>query len=450
MKKANLSNFWNFLTKQRKRQIYLLILLMIITSILEVMSLGAVLPFLGVLADPEKVFNHEITAIFNSFFNITRAEQLYIPFTLLFVSLAILSGFARIALLYVMTKFSFATGADFSIDIYRRTLYQSYSIHVGRNSSDVISGIVSKTGKVSGVILNVLTLVSSFFIVIGTISLLFAINVLIALSVMSFFSFFYILVVSYTRNKLKKNGEVISIHSTQVIKSLQEGLGGIRDIIIDGSQKFYCKLYRNSDLPLRKAAGNNVFISGSPRFIMETLAMVLIATLALMLSLNNEGLMSAIPMLGALALAAQRLLPIIQQAYAAYSSIIGSKASLVDIIELLNQPYPNNINKPQDVLSFNTNIKISNISFGYRDNEINVLNNVNIDIEKGDRVGFIGTTGSGKSTLVDIIMALLIPDSGFISVDNVRIDKKIPIVGNLIYPMYLKASSFLIQQLNKI
>jgi hypothetical protein len=125
-----------------------------------------------------------------------------------------------------------------------------------------------------------------------------------------------------------------------MVKSLQEGLGGIRHVLIDGSQQFYCNIYRNADLPLRRASGNNQFISGSPRFAMEMVGMALIAVIAYTMSFREEGLTTAIPILGALALGAQRLLPALQRVYASYSALKGSHSSFRDVLNLLNQPLP--------------------------------------------------------------------------------------------------------------
>src|SRR3990167_3073545 len=117
----------------------------------------------------------------------------------------------------------------------------------------------------------------------------------------------------------------IAHESTQVIKSLQEGLGGIRDVLIDGSQDAYCQIYRDADHPLRRAQGRSLFISQSPRYGMEALGMLFIAVLAYTLARQPDGVAKAIPVLGALALGAQRLLPVLQQAYGAWSGMRGGQ-----------------------------------------------------------------------------------------------------------------------------
>jgi len=397
---------------------------MIIASLAEIVSVGAVIPFLGVLTEPEQVYQNPIMQPLIQILGLTGADQLKLPLTIIFILAAIFAGFIRITLLYVMTRLSYSTGADISIDIYRRTLYQEYSVHVGRNSSEVINGIINKTGTViSGIITPILTIISSIFLLVGIVSVLFSINISVAFTALIGFGLLYYGVIIYTKSQLKKNSQIIASQSTQMIKSLQEGLGGIRDVLIDGSQQFYCSLYRNADLPLRRASGNNSFISGSPRFAMEAIGMTLIAGLAYVTTQQNSAL-TAVPVLGALALGAQRLLPVLQQAYASYSIFKGVSSSFYDVLNLLEQPLPRYAEStsmtslPISQILFKESIHINNLSFRYSEGSVWILKNINLKITKGDCVGFVGATGSGKSTLLDIIMGLLPATSGSISVDG--------------------------------
>ena len=234
----------------------------------------------------------------------------------------------------------------------------------------------------------------------------------------------YAVIIKLTQKKQLTNSQCMARESTQVIKSLQEGLGGIRDVLIDGSQSTYCQIYSNADQPLRRAQGNSSFISTSPRYIIEPLGMVLIATLAYILANQPDGISKAIPVLGALALGAQRLLPVLQQAYSSLSSIQGGQASLQDTLDLLDQPLPDYVDKPAATpIPFNQKINLKNLSFRYSTKTPLVLNNLNLTIPKGSRIGFIGVTGSGKSTLLDIIMGLLQPTEGTVQIDNEPITK---------------------------
>jgi ATP-binding cassette, subfamily B, bacterial PglK len=422
--KSRLIILWRHLSKRRHKQFYALVFLMIIASLAEIVSVGAVIPFLGVLTEPEQVYQNPIMQPLIQILGLTGADQLKLPLTIIFILAAIFAGFIRITLLYVMTRLSYSTGADISIDIYRRTLYQEYSVHVGRNSSEVINGIINKTGTViSGIITPILTIISSIFLLVGIVSVLFSINISVAFTALIGFGLLYYGVIIYTKSQLKKNSQIIASQSTQMIKSLQEGLGGIRDVLIDGSQQFYCSLYRNADLPLRRASGNNSFISGSPRFAMEAIGMTLIAGLAYVTTQQNSAL-TAVPVLGALALGAQRLLPVLQQAYASYSIFKGVSSSFYDVLNLLEQPLPRYAEStsmtslPISQILFKESIHINNLSFRYSEGSVWILKNINLKITKGDCVGFVGATGSGKSTLLDIIMGLLPATSGSISVDG--------------------------------
>ena len=397
---------------------------MIVASLVEIISIGAVLPFLGVLTAPEQVYQYSLMQPVIQILELTEPSQLILPLTILFITAALLAGVIRLILLYAMTRLSFATGADLSINIYRRTLYQEYEAHVSRNSSEVINGIITKTNTViGGVISPILNLISSIILLVGIMVALFAINTTIALSASIGFGLLYWLVIRYTRTYLKDNSEIIADQSTQMIKSLQEGLGGIRDVLIDGTQQFYCKLYRKADLPLRRASGNNLFISGSPRYAMEAIGMVLIAGLAYVITQQEGGVVTAIPMLGALALGAQKLLPALQRAYSSYSQIKGSKSSFEDVLNLLDQLLPKYADQPlPKPIPFAKEIKLNNLNFRYTKDSPWILKNVNLSLKKGEHIGFMGVTGSGKSTLLDIIMGLLSATEGDLNVDNQTIN----------------------------
>ena len=295
---------------------------------------------------------------------------------------------------------------------------------MSRNSSEVINGIINKTSAIiGGVIRPILTLMSSSILIIAVIMALIAVDPVIALSAFTGFGALYFGVARYTRQHLQENSQCIADQSTQMIKSLQEGMGGIRDVLIDGSQQFYCKLYRDADLPLRKASGDNAFIAQSPRYIMESIGMTLIAGLAYFMSSREAGMETAIPVLGALALGAQRLLPALQQAYAAYSNIKGADSSFNDVLDLLDQPLPGYANQKQpNPIPFSKEIVLQDIKFKYNRDSPWILKNINIKIEKGSRIGFIGVTGSGKSTLLDIVMGLLSPTEGVFTIDKSSIN----------------------------
>jgi ABC-type multidrug transport system fused ATPase/permease subunit len=392
---------------------------MVLASFAEILSIGAVLPFLGVLTNPGGVFLLPVTQPFIQLLGLSRPEQLLLPLTIAFGLAALAAGAMRLLLLWASTRLSYATGADLSITIYRRTLYQPYAVHVARNSSEIINAIATKAGVVIHTIMMLLTLIGAMVMLVAILMALLSIEPFIALAAFGGFGMIYAIIVRITQNRLLANSQVVARESTRVIKSLQEGLGGIRDVLLDGSQMAYCQIYRDADLPLRRAQGSSAFIAGSPRYATEALGMVLIAALAYVLAQQTDGIARAIPVLGALALGAQRLLPVLQQVYASWSGIQGGRASLQDALDLLNQPLPDHADQiAAEPMSFERQIRLNQIAFSYSPQAPWVLKNLDLTIPKGSRIGFIGLTGSGKSTLLDIVMGLLQSNEGTLEIDG--------------------------------
>lgn len=393
---------------------------MLITAMTEVISLGAIIPFLGVLTAPDKVFSQPILSDVAQSFGILNSEQLALPITILFITAILLANFTRLLLLWVSTKLSFMAGADLSFDVYNRTLNQPYIVHLERNSSEVITGILDKVGGVVfNILLPVLTFISSLLLLIMVITALMVIDPIITSIAVIGFGLSYILVTILTRKKIANNSDCIAYETTMLHKALQEGLGGVREVLLDGTQQLYCDIYRKSDLPLRKAQGSNIFISSSPRFGMEAIGVSLIAIIAYTLSQEQEGLTAVIPALGAIALGAQRLLPALQNCYASWSVITGSKALLFDALLLLEQPISSNTSNTLVArMDFKESIRLDSVSFRYNKTTPWVLDNLNLEINKGERIGFVGETGSGKSTSLDLIMGLLGPTTGEVIIDG--------------------------------
>ena len=411
---------WKVLASRRKKQFIAVCILMVISSFLEVVSLSATLPFLTVLTSPEYLYTNDLMTPIISILNLNKPADLILPVTIAFISAAIIAGSVRIFLLYVMTRFSYSVGADMGHNIYRRTLYQDYLYHCKRNSSEIISGIITQTNNViNSVLTPIMQLISSSILLICVGGALFYIDTYISVSAFVVMGLTYWVITRLTRNKIKESSLSVASESKMVVKSLQEGLGGIRDVLIDGTQEFYTKIFRNSDLRLRRAQRNIAFISGYPRFAMEAIGMSLIAILAFYMVQQFDNLANIIPTLGVLALGAQRLLPAMQQCYAAVSSVRGMHDNVSDILSFWTLKIDKNkVAVTEKSMPFEDSIKLIDVGFRYSDESEWVFKDININIPKGSIVGFIGPTGSGKSTLIDIILGLLQPTKGSIYIDK--------------------------------
>lgn len=408
------------LSPRRRLQFFLLMLLTLVNALAEVVSLGAVLPFLGALIAPDKLFNgNALAAGFINFFGISSPHQLVLGISITFGACALIAGSIRLLMFWVNTRLAFASGADLGIEMYRRTLYQPYAVHLMRNSSEVISSSAKVNTIIFGILLPLLTLLTSIILLVAIVITLFSINALVASIAIFGFGISYLIISFLTSFQLKMNSKRMATESTYLIKAQQEGLGGIRDILLDGTQEYYCKIYQNANQSLRRALSNSVFLGSSPRYLMETLGMLLIIALTYGLSNKDGGVAEALPILGVLALGSQRLIPTLQQIYSSWASILSTYEPLVEVVEMLDQPLPKSgVNELTSPLVFKGEIVLDAVRFRYSQVTPWILNGLNLCIPKGSRVGFIGQSGSGKSTTLDLIMGLLEPTEGSILVDG--------------------------------
>lgn len=396
---------------------------MIVTSFVEIISISMVFPFLAAITSPIQIFNHPATEPLVRILSLSSPEQLVLPLTIIFILVTLAAGCIRLLLLLANTKLSFSTGSDVSVSIYRKTLYQPYIVHITRNSSEIINGIASKVNAVVHITMQSLNLLSSIIIIFAITTAMVYVDPVIALSTIGCFALIYFAIAVITNKRLLSNGRIVARESSRVVMCLQEGLGGIRDIIIAGNQEAYSQAYRAADLPSRRAQGNTSFISASPKYVVEAFGMVLIALIAYVLTADsNSSNSTAIPALGLIALAGQRLLPNLQQVYGAWASIQGELASFEDVLELLSQPVIESLtNSRSSKLNFVDQIQLRSLSYHYYTNAPWIIKDLDLTIKAGSCIGFIGVTGCGKSTLMDIIMGLLAPSSGAVLVDGVEV-----------------------------
>ena len=418
-----LKRLWSHINNRRKLQIGGLILLIVITSFAEVFSIGAVLPFLGVLSSPDIIFQNNYIKPIVFFFKIKKSEDLLMPITFIFIVTIIISGILRMILLWAQTRISFSIGSDISFKVYRNTLFQPYEIHLSRNSSEVISGIMTKSAIViNHIIMPTITIISSLIMLLIVLAAILTINPTVAITSILTISIIYFIIIMITKKRLSTYGQIINIESNKLIKALQEGLGGIREVLIDGTQDTYCEVYRKADLPTKRSQANIVIIGGIPRFAIEAFGMIFIALIAYRLAKVSLNFSVAIPVLGSLALGAQRLFPILQQLFVSWSNLIGGQSSLNDMLELLDQEPIENLNTNDNrIITFNNSISLNNISFRYSPESPWVLKDINLNFKRGSKVGIIGTTGGGKSTLLDLIINLLQPTDGAIYIDEQKL-----------------------------
>lgn len=406
---------------KRRRQLLFLLALMTVVAFFDVLTIGAVLPFLGILVSPEQVFMHPWLEPIKSMLALSEPKDLVRPLMLGFVSVIVLSAALRIFLLVFQTQLSQGIGLDISVSIYKNRLYQDYSVHVMSNSSDVIAAIWKADTVVGSFVYPVLTIVSTIILLTLTVPTLFVVGgqllIVLCLAVVAIYSF----IMRISRNSVKGYSQVISQSQNRVLQIMQEGLGGIRDVLIGGVQNLFVNAYWLSDKERRNAMSALSVTSAAPKFLLETLGIVVIIVFAYFLT-EQDGLSKAVPVLGAIVLGVQRILPSAQQAYAGLTTMRGGYSSVLDVLALLNQPMPIRPHaSAYKSVNFNRSIELRDVSFGYTSGAHLVLDGIQLDIPKGARIGLVGGTGCGKSTLADLIMGLLVPTRGQMLVDGMAL-----------------------------
>lgn len=417
----SLERLWAQLSPRRRHQLFLVLGSMFAGAIAEVASLGAIVPFLAIMANPEAINNFPLVRDVLAALGIVSRWSVLAALTAAFALAAVLSAAFRILVTWVTNRFAFLIGHDLGTLLYHRVLHQPYQWHVQRNSSDTLADMQKVQTVTAGMILPLMQAASSLLMGLFIVAALILVEPVVTMAAFAGFGVIYVSISYFSRKKLTAAGEIVAKTTKERIQSVQEGVGGIRDIILDGSQPHFIARFRQTDRKLRDAQATSNLIGTTPRFVVEALGMVLVACFALYLT-SNGGLTAALPILGAIALGAQRLLPLMQIGYTGWTRVIANGPALEDVLIVLERPLAGDKTELMQALPFRDNLAFKNVSFRYSASTAPVFEGLTFDITKGSRLGIFGKTGGGKSTLVDILMGLLEPTTGHVEVDGQVLD----------------------------
>ena len=420
---ADLLRLYRFMPPARRRSLFIVLALMLLGAVAELAAIASVVPFLSLLAgDGGRPQFAWLGGLFEALGADNRGQQL-VAASLLFMAAAIFAGAVRLQLAWSTQNFVLGLGHELAVEIQRRTLAQPYAYHVSRNSSEIIASLEKVQILTYGVLLQLMRAVTAGFIALFIVAALVRIDPFTAAIAALAFGAIYALVTLLTRKRLAANSAALGSAYERRVRIIQESLGGIRDVIIDDSQAAYLDEFRKTDLRLTQARAMTAFIGTAPRFVIEAAGMVIIAALALAISGRQGGLAPALPILGAVALGALRLLPLIQQLYSAWANFAGSRSIAGQVLDLLALPVNEQAPGDRQPLGLQHQISFDQVGFSYPGRNIPALEDVQLTVERGSRVALVGPTGSGKSTLADLLMGLLEPTAGEISVDGVPLTR---------------------------
>ena len=415
----------SYLSSIRKIQLITLSVLMIFLSVAEAISLASIVPFIGVFMNPDMFFSNPWLSFFINFFGINNNDQLFLLVTIIFISLLILSFLIRIFTLYLTNKITYFIEADLKIKIFKYNINQSYSYHLKKSSYIVMSNIVQKTNAIS-------TFTNSFIQILGcSLTVLFILGVLliiepfIILSISSIVIFFFIFIAFLNRDRILKNSEKISQNQDKIVSTFQDSVGYIGEIILYSLQNIFTTKFNKSSQQIAESQTYNVNIQQSPRIYLEYLTLFCLAILIFYFNQSEFEIVNSFTLLAALGYGSQKVIPLINRVYVCYSSMRNVQASVIDVLSVLDSSKKEeNENLLSEKIILDSSIKLDNIYFSYNNDENYILKNISLEIKKGSKVGIKGATGSGKSTLSNIIVGLLDPTKGKLIVDDILINSQ--------------------------
>lgn len=409
--------FWQ-MSVSRRRQALRIWLFMLVGAFAEMVSIGALLPFLTLLAAPERMNRYPLFTRTVEMLGVEQS-QLLPAATAIFIGAAVACTVIRLLLLRAAQRFVFAVGHDLGVKLYDHLLHQSYLYHTLHNSAEMQAGI-QKINNITNLFLQPLMqgLISLTVMAFIVFALAWADPVLAGIAIGGFGGV-YVAISLTVRQVLQRNSGRLSSLATQRIQAIQEGMGAIRDVLIERAQPLYLAKFARLDQSFRDAQSVTTLLANAPRYLVEGMGLVLIAVLAIAMARAPGGLAAALPILGALAVGAQRLLPLLQQTYFGWSQMVTNHANLTNVLDVLDQP----VDRPDRTalpLAFSQAIELRRVTFGYGASGP-ALSDISLTIAKGERVGLVGRTGSGKSTVLDLLMGLLQPQEGAVMVDGVAL-----------------------------
>ena len=419
---ALLLELFAHLPAKRIRQLLLLIPLVIVGALSEIIFIGSVVPLVSLMAAPNAFFSSPVASQVLSLFSLDQVSDPGPMFAAIFMLIVIVATLIRVFLMYVTNKLVFGLSYDVGVRLYTLFINQPYNYHLSRSSGEVLADFNKVQILTGGIFRPVIDGAVSVCLSAAIFAGLVLVNAGIAITSAALIGCLYALTGSLLRKYLTQNSSIIAGVQAKRVKVVQEGLGGIRDLILDGSQSQYRRMFAQVDSEFRNAQARNNFIVLMPRFLIECVSICLLVLLVFLLSRQTGGLTEALPLVGALALGAQRLLPLIQRIYQVWAQFEGNISVLEDVLNSLRLPLARSNRLPIVGLRFKNSLVLDQLGFAYHNEGPQVLKDISLTVPKGSKVGVVGESGSGKSTLMDLLMGLIEPNHGQIKVDGVSID----------------------------
>jgi len=426
------------LTSKERSKAYALLIMILFMALLDVVGIASVIPFFTVLADPSLIESNAYLSSLYSFLGFENKEVgsvdsegfLFSLGAIVFFLLVFSISFKAFTT-YTYEKFAALRNYSISKRLLRNYLGQPYEWFLNQHSSELGRNLLNEVNNVVGLaVLPLMRLFSHSAVVIAMVALLLFIDPFLAITSTLFLSGLFLLIYLAIRRFLGHIGEDRVLANKERFKIVQEGLGGIKDIKIFGLEKTLLKRFENPALRMAGHTASQHIAGQLPRFFIEILAFGGMILIVLYLMTKYKDIESIIPLLSLYALAALRLIPALQQVYAQITQIRFSGPALdllhKDLTELSSSYQDFEVVPSNDSfdIKFSSFLELKNLTFRYGDPGNIILNDINIKIARKELIGVVGSTGSGKTTLIDIILGLLSPSRGSVEVDGIKVNKE--------------------------
>ena len=420
-----ISRLNSHLSSHRKKQLFYLLILMIALSFAEAISLASIIPFIGVFLNPDIFYSHPWLSTFVDFFEITNNNQLFLFVTIVFVSLVILSCLIKLLFLYLTNRITCFIEADLKAKIFKYNINQSYSYHLEQSSYVVMSSIVQKTQAMAIFVNGLIHVLGSLMTILFLLGILILIEPFIILSVSFFIIGFFVVISLVNKKKIFKNSEKISQNQDKIVGIFQDSVGYIGEIIVYSLHNIFISKFNKVTYQVAESHIYNKNVQQSPRIYLEYIALLCLAALIFFFNQSKVDVVNSFTILAALGLGAQKILPLINRAHVSFNTMREYQVVVADALNLLDISKKERFeNSFSEKIFLKKSIKLNNVYFSYNKKNNWILKNINLEIKKGSKVGIKGTTGSGKSTLGNIIIGLLDPTKGQLFVDDILINSQ--------------------------
>jgi len=409
----------NKLEKKEKFLVVSIFILFIVAAFVELITISTLIPFLSVMLD-EGITYSNFNFKYLIFSEKIFSNDPFLYITLLFVLIIAIATLLKFLILKSNLIITKALGLKISKIVFTNVIEQSYIEYSRKNSSEYISIIENKVDILVSFIYRFFQTLSSLLIITVVLGTLLIINFKVTITFFIIITCIYFFIYKVFKKKLVKIDKVVAYNLNQRVKIVQETIAIFRQIKLDNLSEYFKKLFETKNTFIREGEQKLAIIGNFPKIIIEGGAIILIALLSyLLVTKNIYEEKYILTIVGTIVFGASRILPLIQNIFYNITYIVGQQKAVMDVIDF----FTNNYNLKEIYkknLEFKNNINFRNVSFGYIQNQ-NIIEDINLTIKKNLIIGLVGKTGSGKSTFVDLLSGLLIPNSGEITVDNVPI-----------------------------